>query len=133
MIWFPNYVYDCCLIQIFVQAAAETCQFPQPAQVSAAILLKAMLLVSHGETGHMGKIQVTCTWNVSLQINQITHKQSWSTRVKGKDKQGILWWHVSVLIMWRFASHDPQLTKILAHLQIKPVNRIQQPPLRGFN
>jgi len=108
-------------------------RFPQPAQVSATILLKAMLQVSHGETGHMGKLQVTCTWNVSPQFSQITHKRSWSTRVKGKAKQGILRWHVSVLLTWRFAWHDPQLTKILAHLEIKPVNWIQQPPLRGFN
>jgi len=41
-------------------------RFPQPAQVSAAILLKTMLQVSNGESGHMGKLQMTCTWSVSL-------------------------------------------------------------------
>ena len=64
-------------------------RFPQPAHDSATILLKAMLQVSYEETGHMGKLQVMGTWNVSLQICQIIHRRSRSTRVKGKANQGI--------------------------------------------
>ena len=41
-------------------------RFPQPAQVSAAILLKVMLQVSSEGTGHMGKLQMACTRIVSL-------------------------------------------------------------------
>ena len=41
-------------------------RFPQPAPVSAATLSKTMLQVSNGESGHMGKLQMTCTWSVSL-------------------------------------------------------------------
>ena len=64
-------------------------KFPQLAQDSAAILLKVMLQVSYEETSHMGKLQVTCTWNVSLHISQIIHRRSRSTKVKGKSNQGI--------------------------------------------
>ena len=64
-------------------------RFPQPAQDSATILLKALLQVSYEEMSHMGKLQVTGTWNVSLQISQIIHIRSRSTRVKGKANQRI--------------------------------------------
>ena len=35
----------------------------------------------------MGKLQVTCTWSVSPQFSQITHKRSWSTMVKGRPNE----------------------------------------------
>jgi len=54
--------------------------FPQPAQDSAAIFLNAMLQVSYEEMSHMGKLQVTSTWNVSLQISQIIHRRSRSNK-----------------------------------------------------
>lgn len=55
-------------------------RFLQPTQDSAAILLNAMLQVSYEETSHMGKLQVTSTWNVSLQISQIIHRRSRSNK-----------------------------------------------------
>ena len=72
-------------------------RFPQPAQDSAAILLKAVLQVSYEETSYMGKLQVTDTWNVSLQISQIIHGRSRSTKVKDKANQGVQRCHVSIL------------------------------------
>ena len=41
-------------------------RFPQPAQDSAAILLKFVLQVSSEGMGYMGKLQMACTWIVSL-------------------------------------------------------------------
>ena len=81
----------------FVHAAAETCQFPQPAQDSVAILLKTVLQVSYEETSYMGKLQVTDTWNVSLQISQIINGRPRSTKVKDKANQRVQRWHVTVL------------------------------------
>ena len=81
----------------FVHAAAETCQFPQLAQDSATILLKAVLQVSYEETSYMGKLQVADTWNVSLQISQIIHGRSRSMKVKDKANQGVQRWHISIL------------------------------------
>ena len=81
----------------FVHAAAETCQFPQPAQDSAAILLKVVLQVSSEGTSYMGKLQMAGTWNVSLQIGQIIHGRPRSTKVKDKASQRVQRWHVTVL------------------------------------
>lgn len=86
-------------LDFFVQSAAETCHFPQPAQVSATILLNTMLQVSNGESGHMAKLQMTCTWSVSPFFSRITHKQPWSKMVKGVVKPRVLRWHGSVFPM----------------------------------
>ena len=72
-------------------------RFPQPAQDSAAILLKAVLQVSSEEMSYMGKLQVAATWNVSLQIGQIIHERSRSTKVKDVANQRVRRWHITVL------------------------------------
>ena len=132
MKWFPNYVYECCLIYIFVQTAAETCHFPQPAQVSAAILLKAMLQVSNGETGHMGKMQVTCTWSMSPQFSQITQ----TVVVNDGQRKGqmrnfmvarLCFAHVKVCVARSIVSGGTGTPGE------QPVNGTRQPPLHEFN
>lgn len=109
--------------RFFVQSAAETCHFLQPAQVSAAILLKTMLQVSNGESGHMGKMQMTCTWSVSPWFSRITHKQPWSKTVKGVVKPRVLRWHGSVFSTWSFAWQVPQSPEVYQHLWINPWTR----------
>jgi len=73
---------DCCLIYIFAQSAVESFHFLQPAQLSATFLLKSMLQVSTGESDHMGKLQMMCTWNVFPWFSRIPHKRPWSRTVK---------------------------------------------------
>ena len=48
-------------------------RFPQPAQDFAAILLKDVLQVSSEGTSYMVKLQMACTWIVSLRTGQIIH------------------------------------------------------------
>ena len=71
-------------------------KFPQPAQDSAAILLKVVLQVSSEGTGYMDKLQMACTWIVSLRTGQIIILRQQSTKVKDVANQRVQRWHVTV-------------------------------------
>ena len=124
--------YDCCLIQIFAQSAAESCHFPQPAQLSAALLLKSTLQVSTGESGHMGKLQIMWTWNVSLWFSRITHKRPWSRTVKAVVNLRVLWWQDSVFHHVKTCVANSSILGGVLTPVDQSVNQIEQPPLHRF-
>ena len=107
-------------------------RFPQPAQDSAAILLKVVLQVSYEETSYMGKLQMAGTWNVSLRIGQIIHEKPRSTKVKDVANQRVQRWYVTLKGTWMICGLVPSSRRLQRTWGLFLNNESNSQPLRRF-